>query len=206
MTLRTILLTGELDWAPTPIPAGTPDVQIARLFVANPTTKASTSLVRFPAGWTRGVDVFYAVDEEIVVLEGELIVSGVSYAAGQYGFIPAGSLRRSSATPTGCLALAHFGGIPGALTKEQVSVMAVGPTVRHDLHAYGVGVGSLCLGTSGVRLRSSSTGTCDFVEGELKSQAAVASCEVLDLHTWTLTLVEKGDSISLPPSRYLVRA
>ena len=205
MTIRTLPLLGPLDWATVPIPAGTPDVQIARIF-ANPDSKASPSLVRFPAGWTRSVDVFYAVDEELVVLEGELIVSGVSYAAGQYGFIPAGSLRRLSATPNGCLALAHFGGVPGALTEEQSSTMAVGPTLRHDLRAYGVGTGATCFGAVGDLLRTSPNGgTCHFVEGELASLGLASSCEVLDVLTWTLTLAEAGDSLDLPASRYLVR-
>jgi Domain of unknown function (DUF4437) len=181
--MKTVNLLGPLDWATTPVPLGTPDVQIARLRV-DPLTKASTSLVRFPAGWTRSVDVFYAVDEELVVIEGELIVSGVSYTAGQYGFIPAGSLRRMSATPTGCLALAHFAGIPAALTQEQAASHDVGPTLRLDLALHGAGTEQTPNGT-GRALRTRSYGSAYLIDGGVSSLDGLS--ELLDTTTWDWT-------------------
>jgi hypothetical protein len=181
--MKTVNLLGPLDWATTPVPLGTPDVQIARLRV-DPVTKASTSLVRFPAGWTRSVDVFYAVDEELVVIEGELIVSGVSYTAGQYGFIPAGSLRRMSATPTGCLALAHFAGIPAALTEEQAATHDVGPTLRLDLSSHSAGMEDTGHGR-GRTLRTRSYGSAMLVDGGVSNTEGLT--ELLDLSTWDWT-------------------
>jgi Domain of unknown function (DUF4437) len=180
--MRTISLIGPLDWATAPIPAGTPDVQISRLRV-NAETKASTSLVRFPTGWSRTLDVFYAVDEELVVIEGELIVSGVSYTAGQYGFIPAGSLRRLSATPNGCLALAHFAGIPAPLSEEEARATDVGPTLRLDLSSHRLGSQRSTFGI-GQQLRSRPYGECCLIDGDVDTSGAT---EVLNVDTWTWT-------------------
>ncbi len=205
--MRSISLTGSLDWGKTAIPGGTPDVDICRLRV-DPVTKASTSLVRFPPGWSRSADVFYAVDEEIVVLDGELLVSGVSYTAGQYGFIPAASLRRASATPNGCLALAHFAGIPAALSAEQAATSEVGPTLRLDLgsHHAGTETGSYGIGQ---RLRSRPYGECWLVSGATNLATMTGATEALSIEdSWTwIDLTSDGDVLvdTTEAGRYLVR-
>lgn len=205
--MRSISLTGPLDWGKTAIPGGTPEVDICRLRV-DPVTKASTSLVRFPAGWSRSADVFYAVDEEIVILDGELLVSGVSYTEGQYGFIPAGSLRRASATPDGCLALAHFAGIPAAMSMENAAETEVGPTIRLDLGTHHAGTTSGPFGV-GQRLRSRDYGDCWLVSGATSLASMTGATEALSIdNAWMwIDLTSDGDVLAdaTESGRYLVR-
>lgn len=195
--MHTIHLNGPHEWAMVPIPTSTPDVQIVRLRV-DPVSKASTSLVRFPSGWTRPTDAFYAVDEEIVVIEGELIVSGISYTEGQYGHIPAGSLRRMSATPAGALVLAHFSGIPAPLTLEASAIETVGPTLRLDLGSHHPGADLGAFGT-GQRLRSTHDGECWLIGGEV---ATAGATEAIDIDRWTWTDLsiahDPGSAVSAP--------
>ena len=64
--MSSLALAGPVEMVATAIPLSSPDVQIARLHV-DPEVKSSTSLVRFPGVWSRSVDCFYAVHEEIIV-------------------------------------------------------------------------------------------------------------------------------------------
>lgn len=92
--------------------AGSADpVRLARLH-ADPDTGAGVSLVRFPPTWTRPTTGHYSCAEEILVLDGTLVVSGVTYRAGDYGYLPPYAARTASATPGGCLALAWFSARP----------------------------------------------------------------------------------------------
>lgn len=106
-----ISLTGELPWTAGAIPGSTLPVELVRL-ASDPATRSATLLVRFPPGWERPDVGHYPAGEEIVVLRGELAVSGVSYHPGDYGWIPAGALREASRTPQGALVLAWFAGAP----------------------------------------------------------------------------------------------
>lgn len=92
------------------IPGSTAPVRMARLHV-DPDGR-SVSLVRFPPGWTRPARGHYLAGEELVVLEGELHVSGIVCRPGDFGWIPARALRFDSGTSSGVLALACFDGPP----------------------------------------------------------------------------------------------
>jgi hypothetical protein len=70
----------------------------------------SASLVRYPPGWIRGERGHYLAGEEFVLLEGELLVSGVTYLPGQHAWLPAGALRHSACAPSGALACTFFAG------------------------------------------------------------------------------------------------
>lgn len=104
-------LADGLAWRPFTIPGSGPPVELVRLEVDR-ADGSSSSMVRFPAGWSRPAAGHYVCGEEFVVLDGELTVSGVVYGPGDRGWIPAGGTRAGSRTATGVLALAWFDGIP----------------------------------------------------------------------------------------------
>ncbi|TDD35610.1 hypothetical protein E1287_13245 [Actinomadura sp. KC06] len=104
-------LGGGSPWRTFTIPGSAPPVALVRLEVDRG-DGSSTSLVRFPAGWTRPGAGYYGCDEEFVVLDGELEVSGVGYGPGDRGWIPARGTRTDSRTSTGVTALAWFSGVP----------------------------------------------------------------------------------------------
>jgi hypothetical protein len=105
------LRAGGLRWRPMTIPGSTPDVELARLYV-DAATRASVSLVRFPPGWARPGVGHYPCAELFVVLDGVLEVTGVRYAAGEYGYLPARFVRAGSRSVTGCLAVGWFSAPP----------------------------------------------------------------------------------------------
>jgi hypothetical protein len=105
------LWAGDLDWTSTTLPGSAPEVELARLHV-DPVTRARVSLVRFPDTWRRPGTGHYPCAEELLVLHGAITVSGMWYAAGEYGYLPPYATRTASATPEGCVALAWFSGAP----------------------------------------------------------------------------------------------
>jgi hypothetical protein len=110
------------------IPGSTPDVTLARLHVS--ASKATVSVVRFPAGWSRPGTGHYGCAELFVVIEGMLVVSEVPYVEGEYGYLPAGTPRTDSRCDTGCLTVAWFSGPPvwwPGISSEPVAPSAHGP-------------------------------------------------------------------------------
>lgn len=99
----------DLPWRPFTIPQSSPPVSLAPLS-ADAETGSFLVLVRFPAGWTRPAAGHYTCDEEFVIQEGELTVSGTVFRAGDRGWFPAGQERTDSGTVGGALALAWFSG------------------------------------------------------------------------------------------------
>ncbi|GGT16926.1 hypothetical protein ACFFV7_41340 [Nonomuraea spiralis] len=99
----------DLPWRPFTIPRSSPPVVLAPLH-GDPAGGSFLVLVRFPAGWGRPVAGHYSCDEEFVVLEGELTVSGILFGAGDRGWFPAGRERTDSRSDGGALALAWFSG------------------------------------------------------------------------------------------------
>lgn len=103
------LLEQESDWFDLVIPDSAPSVRLVRLHV-DPTTKASVSLVAFPAGWRRPGVGHYVSGEEFFVLQGSLTVSGQDYLPGSWAWIPPYASRSDSCADSGALALAWFSG------------------------------------------------------------------------------------------------
>lgn len=99
----------DLDWRAFAIPQSTPEVSMAVLRPGKG-GGASMALVRFPSGWERPGSGHYTCDEEFVVLEGELQVSGEVFEAGDRGWFPAGRRRFASRAHHATLALAWFSG------------------------------------------------------------------------------------------------
>jgi hypothetical protein len=101
----------DLPFRSNTIPDSTPDVALTRLHVDR-LSRASVSLVRFPAGWARPGTGSYRCAELFVVLDGEIEVSGECYRPGEYGYLPARTARADSHSRGGCLAVAWFSGPP----------------------------------------------------------------------------------------------
>lgn len=106
-----------LPWTPFTIPGSDPPVELVRLEVDR-ADGSSTSLVRFPPGWSRPEAGHYVCGEEFVVLAGGLTVSGVAYGPGDRGWIPDGGTRSGSRSAGGALAVAWFSGVPAWVAGE----------------------------------------------------------------------------------------
>ncbi|MEO7132110.1 MAG: hypothetical protein ABIZ07_12115 [Dermatophilaceae bacterium] len=113
-------LRAVTEWASVPIPGSEPPVRLHRLHV-DPVSKASLSLVDFPAGWRRPGTGHYLCAEEFVVLGGQLTVSGVVHGIGDHVYLPAQFPRVDSGTEQGCRALAWFSAPPAWRTGEGTS-------------------------------------------------------------------------------------
>src|SRR2546427_2459649 len=100
---------GEPAWRTITIEDSSPPVGFARLD-GDRTSGAFAALVRFPAGWTRPGTGRYAVDEELLVLEGEFRMSGVAYRIDDYAHLPGGYVRADSMAPRDTLVIAFFSG------------------------------------------------------------------------------------------------
>jgi len=97
-----------LEWQEITIPDGSPAVTVARL--REEAGGAFWALVRFPAGWSRPVTGHYPVDEEFWVLEGDLVMNGVTYRPEQGAYLGAGTPRSDTRSEAGALAIARFAG------------------------------------------------------------------------------------------------
>lgn len=104
-----VRLRGEIASQELEIPGGNPAVHTARLHVDD-ASRASTLLVRFPAGWERPSAGSYSSAEEFVLLDGTIEMNDITYRAGDWVYVPAGAERRNTVAPGGALALARFAG------------------------------------------------------------------------------------------------
>ncbi len=198
--MNVVELRRKHDWLTIPIPLAEPAVEMIRLHV-HPAVSSSSTLVRFPPGWHRATPCRYSVDEEVVILEGELRISGCVIQRGSYAFIPTGVLRFETLTPVRSLALAWFSGPTGA-TDDAVDL----PIVVVDL-ASAVFDTPSPLGGRGRLLRTSANGTCWLVESigsdvRAPSDAAVEVCE-LSSGAWSRS--EPSTPVNAAVSRSVVR-
>ena len=68
-------------------------------------TGAASTLVRYPAGWSRNGAEYLNADEELLVLDGAMEINGVRYTELCYAHLPAGHTRRSASSENGCVAI-----------------------------------------------------------------------------------------------------
>ena len=98
------------DWQTVTLPGSNLPVRLRRLH-ADPETKASVSLVRFPAGWRRPVAGYYSAAEEFVVLDGAIEVIA-THGPGEYVYLPPRTVRVNTNSPSGALVVAYFSQAP----------------------------------------------------------------------------------------------
>lgn len=73
-------------------------------------SKAASVILRYPVGWSMDSEHHLDSDEELFVLSGELIISGVAYGAGDYAYLPAGYARTDMSSTGGADVLTFFEG------------------------------------------------------------------------------------------------
>jgi hypothetical protein len=100
---------GPLDWEGFAIPGGSIPVALASLR-RDPDSRATTSMVRFPAGWTRVGTGSYESAEEFIVLSGELEMNGARFRTGDWVFVPPDVSRARTIAHGDVLAFARFYG------------------------------------------------------------------------------------------------
>ena len=191
---------GDYSWRDFDIPGGNIPVSLVRLAVDRDTF-VSQSLVRFPPGWARRESGWYSVDEEFLILEGELHMSGTTYRPGDYALVPAGYLRFASTTPQGCLVLAWFSG------KAEWSVgTRHGPRYADRLvHAAWEGLpDERGPAGTGRQLRQEGTLSSWVLTGELAIEAPAAT-DLFSIpdHTWAQT--PAGDVLPVMSSPIFAR-
>ncbi len=74
-------------------------------------TGASSMLIEYPDGWSRGTH-HLGVDEELFVLGGQLTIDSIDYGPKSYAHLPAGYLRRRTVSRSGAVVLTFFSGEP----------------------------------------------------------------------------------------------
>ncbi len=79
---------------------------------------ASTTIVRYPAGWVRKGAERLLADEEFFVLEGELTINDRIYKQYCYAFLPAGYVRERASSTDGTVVMTFFEGEPRAAVEE----------------------------------------------------------------------------------------
>lgn len=86
------------------------DGVLTRVLSRDDASGAVTMINRYPAGTS--IDTAYAqdIDKEFFVLGGEMIINDVSYASGDYAYLPAGFVRRSTTMPCQCDVLTFYEG------------------------------------------------------------------------------------------------
>lgn len=108
MTTTLVRLSDGVEWMPFDIPDAIAPAHISQL--RREERRGQVLLVRFPPGWARPVAGAYEAAEELVVLDGDLTMSGQTYGPGDWAYFPAGWLRDGSESQGGMLGLARFDG------------------------------------------------------------------------------------------------
>jgi hypothetical protein len=107
------------------MPGGSGPVELAML--PRLADGAFRAFVRFPAGWSRPGPGHYPVAEEVLLLEGDLELSGRAFSPGAHAWLPAGWLRTGMRTRAGCLVFAWFAKAPRWIPGESMAVASDAP-------------------------------------------------------------------------------
>lgn len=107
------------------MPDANAPVRLARLHSV--TSDHFWALVAFPAGWQRLRPGHYSVDEDFLLLQGDLTINGLTWGRDTHGVVPAHTLRQQTQSQHGCVACARFHGRPqwhsGASMAKPFGVM-----------------------------------------------------------------------------------
>ncbi|WP_229052084.1 hypothetical protein [Aeromicrobium sp. Leaf350] len=134
-------------WREVPMPGSNGGIELVPL--AAPEGHFSI-LGRFPAGFERLTPGGYHASEEVLVLDGELLLEGGTYRRGDLVVVPAEFLRTDMRSPQGCVVLAWFAGPAAFLPADELEACtdvitstrvtgATGPLVASGVAAWSVG-------------------------------------------------------------------
>lgn len=101
--------TQVLPWSPLGAGSSRPGA-VGKSLSFDPATKAETVLMKYPTNWTLPEAHYLDSDEELFVLEGDLGVGSVTYAKGDYAYLPAGMPRPSMHSDTGAVVMTYHEG------------------------------------------------------------------------------------------------
>lgn len=93
---------------------GSRDEIETRTLSIDDTDGSSSTILRYPAGWSRNTPHVLQADEEIFVLEGAMTINGVTYTKHCYAHLPKGYVRTNHSTEKGAVVLTFFSAEPAA--------------------------------------------------------------------------------------------
>jgi hypothetical protein len=100
-----------MPWITTDKSHVRPGVEI-RTFSEDDETGASSSMIRYPAGWSQSDPAVVLAQEEIFVLDGEIEIAGETYRLHDYANLPVGYPRDSIKSEKGAVVLTFFSETP----------------------------------------------------------------------------------------------
>jgi hypothetical protein len=101
----------QLDWAASVVTALRPGTS-AKPLSRDADSGASSTIVRYPAGWCDDEGSVLSADEEVFVLEGELTIGEVTHGRYSYAHLPAGFHRPGMRSGPGAVVLTFFSAEP----------------------------------------------------------------------------------------------
>lgn len=190
-----------LALAAAPMPDGSGPVELAAL--PDVGDGAFRAFVRFPAGWSRVVTGHYPVIEEVLVLEGDLVLDSARWGAGGYGWVPAHATRGRLVSSAGALVLAWFGAPPR--WRRGASPEIARDTTRWLGH-WAQARRAARLGDPAASVLNDARGHEAWVTTLAQSFAAPAPLECLDLETQSWRFLGAGEQCVLEGRPTFVRA
>ena len=103
----------NLPWEAAPVAAIRPGVE-ARVLSRDADDGACSLMLRYPAGWSHPAGQRLACDEELIVLDGGLLVGEHGHGPMGFSHLPAGHARGAMASPDGAIVIAFFSATPRA--------------------------------------------------------------------------------------------
>ena len=80
----------------------------------------SSTMLKWPAGWSRTEPEHLDCDEEFLVLEGSIQINDILYRKHDYAHLPRGYLRTSQSSAKGAVTLSFFSSEPHAIQSDKV--------------------------------------------------------------------------------------
>ena len=101
-------------------------------------TGACSLLLRYPKGWRQDGALHFTAGEEFYVLDGSLTVNDQTYGLDHFAYLPAGFVRATSSSESGCDVITFFDAepvtVPGVPTDGAFDVSGVIPCLNsHDI-------------------------------------------------------------------------
>lgn len=138
-------LPSNLLWQDMPMPNGTGAVRLSLLQSVMP--EHFWALVAFPAGWQRLCSGHYNVDEDFLLLWGDLSINDDAWQPCEFGFIAAHGLREETHSKAGALVLARFYGRPrwqtGPVSLVDQAQQTAAQSVHHSQALSDLAIGNL---------------------------------------------------------------
>lgn len=102
--------TQQLPWESAGIPM-LPGVE-SKMLSRDDETGACSVLLRYPAGWQQDGEVHSTAGEEFYVLDGSMTINDQTYGLDHFAYLPAGYIRSSASSETGCDVITFFDAEP----------------------------------------------------------------------------------------------